>query len=256
MILTVTPVIANDDTVITVINTPVDIFPIDNDVFTDGHPLAVVLIEENANHGDCVIVSQQIVIYIPNPDYHGTDGCQYQACDDRGVCDSAVISITVDGTPCDEKDDRIITSSPASSSLSSQPTRSPATKQDETIPPSKQPVLALTSNHPTRHLTAEPVFPTPVVSPTHRPTANPVTPAPTNHPTHHPTAKPVSTAPTRTPTTASPTMSPTRCNPRSFFFARGVCTNALDQENELIYGEFLHVAHSSLSHSRLRLAQA
>ncbi|KAL7522439.1 hypothetical protein ACHAWX_007108, partial [Stephanocyclus meneghinianus] len=30
-------------------------------------------------------------------------------------------------------------------------------------------------------------------------------------------------------------MSPTQCNPRSFFFARGVCTNALDQENELIY---------------------
>jgi hypothetical protein len=219
VIITVTPVIASDDSVITDINTPVDIFPIENDIFTDGHPLTVVLIEENAKNGDCVIVSQQIVIYIPNPDFHGTDGCQYQACDDRGVCDSAVINITVDGTPCDKKDNRTITSSPSSSSPSSQPIRSPPTTHDETIPPSKQPVLALTSNHPTQHLTAEPVFPTPIVSPTYRPTANPLTPAPA-----------------QTPTTASPTMSPTRCNPRSFFFSRGVCTNALDEKNESEYG--------------------
>eukprot|EP00804_Cyclotella_cryptica_P012275 CCRYP_013866-RA/>CCRYP_013866-RA protein AED:0.12 eAED:0.12 QI:0/1/0.83/1/0.2/0.16/6/3008/221 len=89
VIIIVTPVVANDDSVTTDINTPIDIFPVENDIFSDGHPLTIVSIENNAQNGDCAVVSQQIIIYIPNPDFHGLDNCGYQACNDRGVCNSA-----------------------------------------------------------------------------------------------------------------------------------------------------------------------
>eukprot|EP00804_Cyclotella_cryptica_P019622 CCRYP_013973-RA/>CCRYP_013973-RA protein AED:0.71 eAED:1.00 QI:0/0/0/0.66/1/1/3/0/869 len=142
VIIIVTPVIASDDSVTTEINTPVDIFATENDIFADGHPLTIVSIEENAHNGDCIIASQKIVIYIPDPNFHGSDSCKYQACDDRGICDSAIINITIDGTPCDEDD--IITGSPVSSSPVHQPVSSP----------------------PTQHPTAKPVTPAPVARPT------------------------------------------------------------------------------------------
>lgn len=96
--------IAQDDAVTTEINVPVDIFPLENDYSVPSHPLALDSIIRNAENGDCVMVNKQVVMYIPNPDFHGSDTCEYMACDNRGLCDSAVITITLDGTPCDDEE--------------------------------------------------------------------------------------------------------------------------------------------------------
>ena len=107
VVIIVTPssevLVANDDDVITQINTPVDVFALENDAQVEGYPLNIVSIQDNADNGDCVIVNDgQVVMYIPKPDYNGVDSCVYMVCDDRGLCDTAVITVTIEGTPCDE----------------------------------------------------------------------------------------------------------------------------------------------------------
>ena len=215
VIINVTPVVANDDSVTTDINTPIDFFPLDNDIFTDGHPLVIAMIERNANDGDCVMVSPQMVVYIPNPNFSGMDSCEYTTCDDRGVCDTAFINITVVGTPCDEKEDRIITNSPThmvTSSPSKLGDNSHPTKKPALSSPTAKPAMSEPSSHPTHLLTANPTNPPAISNPTLRPTEKPTTPAPTKH-----------------PFTSAPSMAPSPCARRYFFFASGVCTNAFDQ---------------------------
>ena len=95
--------VANDDDVVTQINTPVDVFALENDVQVEGYPMTIVSIQDNADNGDCVIVNDgQVVMYIPNPDYNKVDSCIYMVCDDRGICDTAVITVTIEGNPCEE----------------------------------------------------------------------------------------------------------------------------------------------------------
>lgn len=97
--------VANDDTVTTDKNTPVDIFPLDNDNAVEGHPLKLQNIVQGGEHGECVKVSNMTVLYIPDQDYVGNDICGYNTCDDRNICDTANIFILVVGEPepCDEE---------------------------------------------------------------------------------------------------------------------------------------------------------
>jgi hypothetical protein len=106
-------VVANDDEVTTNMTTPVDVFALENDNAVDGHPLTITDILENGENGDCVIVSGgMVVIYIPEPGFIGQDECVYEACDDRGVCDSATITVNVDGSHCDDKESTPTTAEP------------------------------------------------------------------------------------------------------------------------------------------------
>ena len=97
--------VANDDTVTTDKNTPVDIFPLDNDDAVEGHPLKLQNIVQGGEHGECVKVSNMTVMYIPDQDYVGQDFCVYNTCDNRNMCDTANIFISVVGEPepCDEE---------------------------------------------------------------------------------------------------------------------------------------------------------
>ena len=96
--------VANDDIITTDKNTPIDIFPLDNDDAVDGHPLKLQNIVQGGDHGECVKVSNTTVLYIPDQNFVGQDTCVYNTCDDRKMCDTANIFITVTGEPepCDE----------------------------------------------------------------------------------------------------------------------------------------------------------
>ncbi len=96
--------VANDDTVTTDKNTPADIFPLDNDDAVEGYPLNLQNIVQGGQHGECVKVSNMTVMYIPDQDFVGQDVCVYSTCDNRNMCDTANIFISVVGEPepCDE----------------------------------------------------------------------------------------------------------------------------------------------------------
>ena len=99
--------VANDDTAETQKNIPVDVYPLNNDMAVEEHKLAVTKIVggDNGEHGECVVTSDEVVMYVPEPGYVGLDKCRYQACDDRRRCTEATIEITVAGEsdePCND----------------------------------------------------------------------------------------------------------------------------------------------------------
>ena len=215
--ITVSPlagdVVANDDDVMTQKNTPVDIFPLDNDVGVDGHPLKITGLTGTGEDGECVRVNDDTVMYIPEPDFVGEDACAYTACDDREECNSASIKIVVNGTdgPCVDTDDV-----DADDVDTDEPTKDP------TPSPTDQPVAVVVSTpSPTvAKVTAgtEPPVKEVTGSPTSSPTPDP-TPEPTPEPTPQPTPEPtkeVTGSPTPSPTpdpTAEPTNKPTDREP-------------------------------------------
>ena len=100
--------VARDDAMETSKGAPVVVYPLANDDASAGHALAVTAIVagEEAEHGECVVTSDEAVLYVPAPGYAGLDECRYRACDDRGKCDEATIEIKVVGEadePCDDK---------------------------------------------------------------------------------------------------------------------------------------------------------
>jgi hypothetical protein len=103
VVINVIPIIATDDTATTEITTPVWIYPLQNDTALAGTISKVVSIKNPAKNGHCVIVNSETVVYIPNPNFNGVDTCEYNACVDGGFCDTAIIAITVTGTPCDDE---------------------------------------------------------------------------------------------------------------------------------------------------------
>ena len=100
--------VARDDLVETPKDTPVVVYPLANDDTPEGHALSVTAIAGGgeAEHGECVVTSDETVLYVPEPGYAGLDECQYRACDNQGKCDEATIKIKVVGEadePCDDK---------------------------------------------------------------------------------------------------------------------------------------------------------
>jgi hypothetical protein len=95
--------IAYDDYVTTDKDTPVTITPLVNDTAVTGYPLVVKTITIDGANGTCVVDTESVVIYIPDSEFVGVDTCVYEACDERPMCDTATITITVTGElePCD-----------------------------------------------------------------------------------------------------------------------------------------------------------
>eukprot|EP00804_Cyclotella_cryptica_P012514 CCRYP_017721-RA/>CCRYP_017721-RA protein AED:0.04 eAED:0.04 QI:91/1/1/1/0.5/0.4/5/62/729 len=217
IIIYVTPVIANDDVATTEINTPVSVYPLDNDTSFAGTVLSVVSITESATNGECLVMNSQIVVYIPKPNFHGVDSCTYTACVSSALCDSAVITVTVEGEPCDDKPTRNI-------EITMRPSLRPTTRQ-----PTLKPIVP--TSVPTNEPTNKPT-PKPTQTPTKKPSTNAPTYRPTNGPTKKPTPKPTPTPtkkptpkPTQQPTTPEPTAAPTTCGSRMFHYVNGCCTN-------------------------------
>jgi hypothetical protein len=97
--------VANDDAVTTEKDTNVPIYPLVNDEGVPGYELTVTKIVEDGSSGTCVLESDTVVMYVPDTDFVGVDTCVYEACDERMKCDTATITITVEGEksePCEE----------------------------------------------------------------------------------------------------------------------------------------------------------
>lgn len=62
-----------------------------------GAELIVSDVLYDANHGSCALYNDgEALSYTPVTGYSGQDNCVYQACNDAGLCDSAVLTITID----------------------------------------------------------------------------------------------------------------------------------------------------------------
>ncbi len=93
--ITVSPpvVVANDDTVETMLNTAVPIGVTAND---QGDNLSVQNPDPGPANGTAVIQTDPLLIlYTPNDDFVGDDSFTYTACNPANVCDSAQVNVTV-----------------------------------------------------------------------------------------------------------------------------------------------------------------
>jgi len=217
-------IVANDDVVITDKNTPVDVYPLDNDFGVEGYPLVVSRATFPGENGECVVINDETVMYIPQPDFVGDDACGYEACDDREKCDVATIMIFVNGTaePCNEDKSATaeptgsITGSPVSTPVE---TPSPIAVEIPADTPSPTDVEIAKTPAPAGVDTKEPCpddpdidvnLYNPTESPTDEPTDKP-TPFPSVKLTDEPTKKPVFnwTLDTLAPTNDEPTNEPT-----------------------------------------------
>jgi hypothetical protein len=85
---------ARDDAATTVVNTPVTIPVLANDVDPDGDPLTVTAVTTPAN-GAVVINADNTVTYTPNLGFTGTDTFTYTISDPGGLMDTATVTVTV-----------------------------------------------------------------------------------------------------------------------------------------------------------------
>ncbi|SFO78012.1 VCBS repeat-containing protein, partial [Chitinophaga sp. YR627] len=65
-----------------------------NDSDVDGDELSIA-IQTPASHGRVTLNSDNSFLYIPDPNFNGTDTFIYRACDPGGLCDTALVTITV-----------------------------------------------------------------------------------------------------------------------------------------------------------------
>jgi len=96
-------VTATNDTATTPANKPVSITVLNDDTST-GAPLdpGSVTITVQPGNGTVTVNADGTIVYTPNPNYLGNDTFTYQVCDTSiptAVCDSAVVSIAVSGSP-------------------------------------------------------------------------------------------------------------------------------------------------------------
>ncbi|MEZ4879895.1 MAG: gliding motility-associated C-terminal domain-containing protein [Chitinophagales bacterium] len=100
VIITVTgvPPVANNDTVVTDVNTPITITVLGNDEQTDSDPLQVCSPEgiiTAPEHGSVVVNTDGTITYTPQVDYRGVDSFQYVICDPDGN-DTAWVFIEIE----------------------------------------------------------------------------------------------------------------------------------------------------------------
>jgi gliding motility-associated-like protein len=90
---------ANDDLATTDMNVPVNIAVLLNDTDCDENidPTTVTVVSGPANGFTMVDPQTGSIMYTPNTDYTGTDTFTYSVCDLSGLCDEAVVSITING---------------------------------------------------------------------------------------------------------------------------------------------------------------
>jgi Ca2+-binding RTX toxin-like protein len=104
---------AVDDSAETDADIPIDIPVLDNDNDPDGDldPFTLSVVSPAAN-GTAEVVGIQ-VRYTPDPGFAGVDSFTYQVCDAIGLCDTAIVTVTVVGTnsPPDAVDDQAVAQS-------------------------------------------------------------------------------------------------------------------------------------------------
>jgi gliding motility-associated-like protein len=105
VIINVTPVndppVAITDTASTVEDTPININIDINDFDVDGNldTNTVVIVIPPVNGSASYDPNLGEIIYIPNPDFFGTDSLLYQICDSLGLCDTAWVYIVIESVP-------------------------------------------------------------------------------------------------------------------------------------------------------------
>jgi hypothetical protein len=91
------PPVANNDTVNTLVNVPVTISVLNNDLDVDGTlvPSSVAIVS-TATHGTTAISpATGAITYTPTADFSGADTLTYQVCDNDSLCDTAIVTIAV-----------------------------------------------------------------------------------------------------------------------------------------------------------------
>lgn len=92
------PPVANADTVKTILDKPVNIAVLQNDVDYDGTidiaSLKVVTAPTNGTLKQDTVTG--ILTYTPTPDFIGADSFTYSVCDNNGECDTAMVSIAIE----------------------------------------------------------------------------------------------------------------------------------------------------------------
>ena len=231
-VLSSSGVMAIDDYVETSKNVAIEVYPLLNDKGAEGYTLTTMNVTNTDNTvGECVLVNENVVLYIPKPDWVGIDECEYVMCDTREKCDGANIIVDVVGEPdgpCDDDDDDMIdTSEPTTRRPSNEPsekptTRDPTTSQPtlpqipETNDPSKSPTYKPVGDEV---FSLEPTLPQipetyrPSTLPTDAPTAKPIS---TKPPTDRKPPPTVSSEPTSTPSSSSPVSSEPTTSPSLF----------------------------------------
>jgi hypothetical protein len=86
-------VYAEDEVVVTLQNTPITVDVASND-FSKGAETLKVTQTGGAEHGTCVLTSDNQVQYIPDEEFLGTDHCGYITCTNF-VCDEGILAIKV-----------------------------------------------------------------------------------------------------------------------------------------------------------------
>ncbi|MFK5958265.1 MAG: tandem-95 repeat protein, partial [Lutibacter sp.] len=90
--------IAFDDSDSTLEDTSVTTQVLSNDTDCDNNINSQSVTQVSApNHGSIVINSDGTITYTPNPDYNGNDSYEYSVCDLDGNCETAVVTIQVNG---------------------------------------------------------------------------------------------------------------------------------------------------------------
>ena len=94
------PPVAADDTVSTLVDTPVGITPADGDTDSDGNldALSVAALSAPAA-GSLVNNGDGSLTYTPNPSITGIDSFLYEICDTTGLCDTATVRIEITPPP-------------------------------------------------------------------------------------------------------------------------------------------------------------
>jgi len=101
------PPVAENDEETTLVDTPVDVDLLANDSDPDGVLVpATTTVTVDPDHGDVVINGATgEATYTPDPGYYGVDTFEYEVCDDDGLCDEALVTITVLSPPTAEDDE-------------------------------------------------------------------------------------------------------------------------------------------------------
>ncbi|MGB0930208.1 MAG: Ig-like domain-containing protein, partial [Chitinophagales bacterium] len=92
--------IAVDDETTTTPNTQIDIPILDNDSDPDGDEIVLTSITVFPQNGTAEFnVDSSGILYTPNEDFEGMDTLEYVICDTDGLCDTALVVITIAESP-------------------------------------------------------------------------------------------------------------------------------------------------------------
>lgn len=92
------------DSAVTIPGEPLVLDVLGNDTDPNANPLTVTQVTPPGN-GTAIINPDGTVTYTPAPGFIGTDTFTYTACDDEGHCDTAIVTVLVDGDTPQATDD-------------------------------------------------------------------------------------------------------------------------------------------------------